>query len=588
MRKHCGSTDFGLQGAAKPRALPALRITRALFFAALLPFSVTALAQTPADRDLLRDRQQKLLEDQRQKLEQLKQLPGERAPERPVEAPAEAGRCIDIAHISIEGAHLMTEARQRALVAPFEGRCLETAQFNELLKAFTQYYLDRGYITTRAYLPEQDLSSGELKILIIEGQLQKIERGENAPSTREIYMSLPGGEGDLLNLRPLEQMLDQLGRLPSRQAKIDIVPGTETGQSNIKLEGEAQKSWRVSLARDNSGQKSTGRQQWRTSIYWDSPLGLADQLILIGGRDADTQKWRRSNNQSIHYGVPYGWWTFSYAYSRNYYQAENEAPGLGFSFKTDGTSNTHQLRAERILHRDATSKTGASAGLSHMRSRNYFEGELLEVSSQHLSELQIGVNHGRRIGGAFVNLDLGWQRGVGMLDAQGRGHPHGSEPDAHYNKYTLAISYLHPFTLKEQPFSFESLAYGQHTRDALFSLQRFGLGGLSSVRGFDEQLITGNSGGYWRNQLRWRHNPGWETLRRYVETFSVALGYDTGAIARNKRTGDGFESLSGAALELTAQGKNLVASLTLARALDKPRAIHGGEMPVYFSVGLTY
>jgi len=588
VRKNCESTRLGFQNAAKNGALPAPRIFCALFFAALLPFSATALAQTPSDRDLLRDRQQKLLEDQRQKLEQLKQLPGQSAPGRPAQAPAEAGRCIDIAHISIEGAHLMNEARQREIAAPFEGRCLETTQLNELLKAFTQYYLDRGYITTRAYLPEQDLSGGELKILIIEGRLQKIERGENAPSEREIRMSLPGGEGGLLNLRPLEQMLDQLGRLPSRQARIDIVPGTETGQSNIKLEGEAQKSWRASLARDNSGQKSTGRQQWRASIHWDSPLGLADQLILAGGRDAETQKWRRSDSQSLYYNVPYGWWTFSYAYSRNYYQAENEAPGLGFSFKTDGTSNTHHLRAERILHRDAVSKTGASAGLSHMRSRNYLEGELLEVSSQHLSELQVGVNHGRRIGSAFVNLDFGWQRGIGMLDAQGRGHPHGSEPDAHYDKYTLAISYLHPFTLKEQPFSFESLAYGQHTRDALFSLQRFGLGGLSSVRGFDEQLITGNSGGYWRNQLRWRHTPGWEALRRHVETFSVALGYDTGVIARAKRTGDDYEPISGAALELTAQGKNLAASLTLARALDKPQAIHGGEMPVYFSVGLTY
>lgn len=173
-----------------------VRPLRALLLASLLPLSANVLAQTPADRNLLRERQQRLLEDQRQKLEQLKQLSGERTPEGPAQAPAaEAGRCIDIAHINIEGAHLMSEATRRKLAAPFEGHCLDTAKLDELLKALTQYYLDRGHVTTRAYLPEQDLSTGELKILVIEGRLQKIERGANAPSEREIPMTPPGGEG---------------------------------------------------------------------------------------------------------------------------------------------------------------------------------------------------------------------------------------------------------------------------------------------------------------------------------------------------------------------------------------------------------
>ncbi len=49
-------------------------------------------------------------------------------------------------------------------------------------------------------------------------------------------------------------------------------------------------------------------------------------------------------------------------------------------------------------------------------------------------------------------------------------------------------------------------AAGRHRRseDVLFSPQRISLGGNSSVRGFKDQTLTGDSGGYWRNQLRWR------------------------------------------------------------------------------------
>jgi hemolysin activation/secretion protein len=33
-------------------------------------------------------------------------------------------------------------------------------QLNELLKVITDYYLAKGLVTSRAYLPQQDLSSG--------------------------------------------------------------------------------------------------------------------------------------------------------------------------------------------------------------------------------------------------------------------------------------------------------------------------------------------------------------------------------------------------------------------------------------------
>ncbi|MGC6801786.1 ShlB/FhaC/HecB family hemolysin secretion/activation protein, partial [Pseudomonas aeruginosa] len=111
---------------------------------------------------------------------------------------------------------------------------------------------------------------------------------------------------------------------------------------------------------------------------------------------------------------------------------------------------------------------------------------------------------GRRIGSGFVNLDLGWQQGIGALGAQGRGHPHAGDSHARYDKYSLTLSYLQPFQLWGERFSFDSLATGQRSEDVLFSPQRISLGGNSSVRGFKDQTLTGDSGGYWRNQLRWR------------------------------------------------------------------------------------
>ncbi len=106
---------------------------------------------SPGDRDLIRDRQQRLLDEQRKRLEELQQLPGKGAPAA-ADASGDDERCFEIRRIELEGAGHLGESARRQLLAPYQGRCLGVGQLNALLKAVTDHYLDRGYVTTRAYL----------------------------------------------------------------------------------------------------------------------------------------------------------------------------------------------------------------------------------------------------------------------------------------------------------------------------------------------------------------------------------------------------------------------------------------------------
>ncbi|EOW3649213.1 two-partner secretion system transporter TpsB1, partial [Pseudomonas aeruginosa] len=262
----------------------------------LLPLLASAAPFTsPGDRDLIRDRQQRLLDEQRKRLEELQQLPGKGAPAA-ADASGDDERCFEIRRIELEGAGHLGESARRQLLAPYQGRCLGVGQLNALLKAVTDHYLDRGYVTTRAYLPQQDLASGTLRIIVVEGRLEGLDSSALA-SPRELAMSFPGRTGELLDLRELEQLVDQLSRLPSRQAQLELVPGSEVGGSRVRLKGERDKPWRVSATRNNDGDVSTGEQQMGLGLDWDSPLGLADQLNLRANRDAVTDRWRHSDSQ---------------------------------------------------------------------------------------------------------------------------------------------------------------------------------------------------------------------------------------------------------------------------------------------------
>jgi len=113
-------------------------------------------------------------------------------------------RCFKVKDINLQGATHISASTKIKLLNPFIGQCLGAKGLDALLKTITGYYLERGYVTSRAYLPEQDLTSGTLQVMVIEGRLQGFESSELA-SERELKMTFPGKTGEVLNLRELEQ-----------------------------------------------------------------------------------------------------------------------------------------------------------------------------------------------------------------------------------------------------------------------------------------------------------------------------------------------------------------------------------------------
>ncbi|MBF6033712.1 ShlB/FhaC/HecB family hemolysin secretion/activation protein [Pseudomonas sp. P155] len=559
---------------------PALVARLCVALLCLSPLQIAVAAPTPGDTDLIRDRQNRLLEEQQRRLEELKDLPGKDAKPAQPAAPTDT-RCFPIKDIELKGADSLSAGDKTRLLKPYIGECLGVPQLNELLKVITDHYIEKGLVTSRAYLPQQDLSTGHLQVLVVEGKLEGMKGAENSQlSERELAMTFPGKTGELVNLREIEQMVDQLNRLPSNQAKMELAPGQNVGGSEVLVTNTPQKPWRVGLSRNNDGQRSTGEQQWGTTFDWDSPLGLADQLSLRGGHDAMTDHQHTSNNAMLNYSLPWGWWTFSYTYSQSEYRSQIAA-NL-YNFKQTGDSENHQLRAERVIHRDAVSKTSLSAGLSYLRTNNFIEDSKLKLSSNRISEAQFGFNHGRRVGSAFVNFDAGMQEGIGAFDAQGSHDPGPGEPNARYRKYTATLSYLQPFKLWGESFSFSSLMTGQRSEDVLFSPQRTSLGGSSSIRGYKDQSLSGDSGGYWRNDLRWSRPVTIEWLQPVFSEYGTSLGYDQGVIQNGRYNGDQHGRMSSNSLDLFARGQHVAASVTFAHSLERPDALTEREAPIYF------
>ncbi|MEQ7869105.1 ShlB/FhaC/HecB family hemolysin secretion/activation protein [Chromohalobacter salexigens] len=528
------------------------------------------------------DEPQRRLEQQKRRLEALERLPGTGAASQPSSVSSVETSCLPIHELDMEGATLLNVSEKQALADSIREHCATVDDLNELLRSITQLYLDHGYITSRAYLPQQDLSSGKLRVIVVEGRIETFSYQNDDVSNAELLMASPVEPGALLNIRDLEQLIDQLNRLPSNQAKLALRPGDEVGGSVVDIDNTPGRPLHVSLGRNNGGSQGTGEQQWQAGVRWDSPLGLADQLTLQLGQAVTRRDDSDSDSRYIRYEVPYGYWTFDYSYSRSQYRTHAEANG--FIFALDGISEKHAIGIERVILRDRTSKTGVRVGLSKSSTRNNIDGTRIEVSSQELSELELGINHGRRLGSALINVDIGWQQGLTSFGAQRDKDRSAAEPAAQYRKNTLALSYWQPFSLFDQSLSFTSFAYGQWSHDVLYSPQRLTIGGESTVRGFKEQSLSGDSGGYWRNEIGWRHP--FDIARPLFDTWNLSLAYDVGVIRHGHYNPELHGRMSGYELSLGLSGKYLSANVGFAHSLERPDVIDSRETPVYFDVRL--
>ncbi|CAI1890618.1 Hemolysin transporter protein shlB precursor [Serratia quinivorans] len=444
---------------------------------------------SPADRDTIQQQQRDLLEQNQQQRQELQRSLTPTLPATPVPSANTGGPCFTISRIQLEGAEHLPASAQRKLTQNYLQQCLNLGQIQTLVQQVSDWYIGRGYITSRAFLTEQDLSRGELRLLVLEGQLEKILLEQQ--DDRMLKMAFPGLQGKILNLRDIEQGMEQINRLRQQPVQIEILPGSQPGYSVVNLSAKPEFPLMPGLGFDNSGQKSTGTGQLSGSLTGNNLLGLADQWFVAGARSSDFANDHNARSVQTGVSLPYGYWTLDYNYSYSDYLTTIN--NQGFDWRSSGDSQTHRLGVSRVLFRDGEMKTGLSLGLTHRINRNYLNDTRLESSSRKLTSVTLGVSHSQKLLGGFATLNPAYSRGVPWLGAENDSGKIKEAPRAEFHKLSLSGSYYLPLA---QDWTYLTSLYGQWSNHRLYGSERLTIGGESSVRGFKEQYLSGDKGGY--------------------------------------------------------------------------------------------
>lgn len=392
-----------------------------------------------------------------------------------------------IRRITVKGDTILSGAARDTLVAPFVGLKLGPRRIDLLLRRFTAAYMERGYITTRAYIGPQNLASGELEVTVVPGAVESV-RLNGAPLAGAAAAALPQSSGGVLRLADVEQAVDQINRLRSNRAEAQILPGQSPGTSVIAIENRPEKPWRISLGSDNYGQPATGQGRVRAGADADNLLGAWDAWSVTHVESRD------SRADMFAFSVPAGYGTFSYAYARSGYLTP-----IGTIALSTGDSRNHTLAWNQVLGRDAHGRTALDASLALRESWRRLND--ISLTPQQQASLRLALSRQQRFAIGSVSAEFGITKG---LDAFGYDADLPGLPDtAAHNQFDKYDVNLAAILALGADWAWRGNLAAQDARVGLPGAEQLFAGGAATVRGFQEGIIAGDRGCVLRNELQW-------------------------------------------------------------------------------------
>ena len=417
--------------------------------------------------------------------------------------------------------------------------CFSVTDLNALLPVATAQMINDGWVTARFGIANQDLSTGTLKLTLVVGVFDEVMVPEALP-TKRWRPGLTLKRQDPINLRDIEQAVEQLNRLPSQKADIKVAPSPQQGMSNLVLNMQDQGP----LVRGTLGYSQNESNTTTATLAWDRPLGSTDQLNLsLAYETLDTlQNYTLNANWSVGFG--YNTVNIS---SRNQ-RSNRTITGAVEAFESETQSDGWQLDYTRRLYRNNDTLIDLVMSFVRDSDRSYIDGTEIDVQARDQGWGQAALRLSTTSSRANWVITATQQKG--MPNWWGDDDPQtlpAGRPTHRYDLIKLDVSRTQDWQVgKASRLVWSSSYSGQHSRHDLHGANLFSIGGRGSVRGFKSSLSS-ESGWFLRNKI------SRITQKDYL--FEPYIAFDMGEV-----TGPSAQYLEGTQLVGWALGQKITYS----------------------------
>jgi hemolysin activation/secretion protein len=451
--------------------------------------------------------------------------------------PASAAGTFKLNDLRLNGVKALTNDELQSITAPYIGRDVSLADLEELAKAITARYKERGYFLAQAVVPVQTVRDGVVEISVIEGRLGKVDVvvAPDAPisEARVRGFLAPLQPGEAVNAPAYERSMLLLSDQPGVKVSSGLQEGTQTGTTDLSVEVAAAPRWAFTAEGDNHGTKESGRYRAGGTARWLSPFGIGDNLDM---------RVMVSNSNALQFGriayeAPIG--TSGLRAGLGLSRVSYELGGQFADLEAQGRANVLDFSLSYPLIRQRQQNLFLRFGADikdltdEMRAADF-------TSKKRVHGLSVGWTWERRDellgGGYWASSGTLYHGDLSIRDAQSREFDQsttGHHTEGGFTKLSFQLSRLQSIMPRH---SLYLSVGGQWASKNLDASEKLALGGARAVRAYPSGELLVDQGVIGTAEWRWS----------YDEELTPFLFYDAarGKIVRNPTPFDGANSHS--------------------------------------------
>jgi len=378
---------------------------------------------------------------------------------------------IWINEINVSSTSILSEQEINDVKAKYIHKNINIDDINNLLNDINRIYMKKNYITAKAILPAQTIKGGILNIELVESKIGSIDVKGNK-YTRDSYILDKFDEPDtFLNIETLEKDIIEFNNNNDIKLKGKIKAGKSYAKTDILLEAYEPNPFHVVPIFDNTGRETIGILKGGIALAHDSLFGYRDQLTV------GTNLAHGTTAAYTSYSFPVGnkGTRLNGLFSYNHIKIID---GEFKSLKVTGNSFVYGLNVSHPFISNKIVKLYGNIGVNFKESETYFDKHL--TFDTPVKTLNTGFN-------VEINDNFGvWHTEHNFINGI----------DGHANKafFKYEGSIYRVQKLPKDIIGLFKVGTQLTPHDDLPSLEQFQIGGSTSVRGFSEGLLAGNSG----------------------------------------------------------------------------------------------
>lgn len=422
----------------------------------------------------------------------------------PEVSPGQVPKTIVVREFEVVGSTVFSSKEFAQITLAFTNRPISFAELFQVRFAVTQLYVDRGYITSGAYIPPQTLQGGIVKIQVIEGGLESIK----ITGTKRLNPNYVRSRLAIATERPLNQnrLLEALQLLQLnpliKNLSAELSAGARPGTSLLEVRITEAQSFSAQIVLDNGRVPSVGSFRRRLQLNEGNLLGQGDGLSLAYTNTTG------SNALDASYSLPFNPrnGTFSLNYGTTWSHIIEEPFDI---LNINANSRYYELTLRQPVIQTPTREFSLGLTASRRESEISFLEGVDSPNSPAVPFPSPGAEDGRTKISALRFFQEWTQRsireviaarsqfnlGIGAFDATVNGSP----PDSRFFAWQGQAQWVR---LLAQDTLLLVRANLQLADRALLPLEQFSLGGLESLRGYRQDLLLTDNGAFASAEVR--------------------------------------------------------------------------------------